>query len=193
MEHRDEHQADHPRPVQQHPRAGARTDTRMTPVDLSDFTEAERLRLIKFVCKRVHDRELAEEIAQAAIAKALTSNFNGACSRRSWLCTIAYSICLEHWRRGKREFVPVDSIELTERKPSPLESAQAKERRHKLTKVISGLPRCYREVISLYYFSEMSFEEIARQRKVAVGTVKSLAFRARQMLRERMLTRAAEC
>lgn len=90
----------------------------MASIDLSDFTQADRDHLVHFILKFVKNWELAEDFAQATLLKALTSNFEGRCSRMTWLCNIAYSLMCIYWRRdAKREQA---SVEISALEAQPL-------------------------------------------------------------------------
>jgi RNA polymerase sigma-70 factor (ECF subfamily) len=66
----------------------------------------------------------------------------------------------------------------------PYRAAQASERRQILADAIEALPEAQRAMVSLYHSEERSYEEIAAQMNVPVGTVKSRLNRARAALRE---------
>ena len=51
-----------------------------------------------------------------------------------------------------------------------------------LNEAITRLPEKYRMVIRLRHVEERSYEEIAKQLKLPIGTVKAHIFRARELL-----------
>ena len=52
---------------------------------------------------------------------------------------------------------------------------------------IEQLPPLYRTLISLYHQQELSYEEIAQITSLPDGTVKNYLFRARKLLKQRIL------
>jgi RNA polymerase sigma-70 factor (ECF subfamily) len=48
------------------------------------------------------------------------------------------------------------------------------------------LPVKYRQVVSLFYMQEKSYDEVARMLDLPIGTVKTYLFRARKTLAEAM-------
>jgi RNA polymerase sigma-70 factor (ECF subfamily) len=50
----------------------------------------------------------------------------------------------------------------------------------------SLLPERYREVLELYYISELRYREIAEQLEIPLGTVKTYMSRAKRRLREKL-------
>ncbi|KAF4323815.1 hypothetical protein G195_003008 [Phytophthora kernoviae 00238/432] len=57
------------------------------------------------------------------------------------------------------------------------------ERQEKLRERINQLPAQHRDIITAYYLSEKNYEQIARDAQVAVKTVESRLYRARQWIR----------
>ena len=58
------------------------------------------------------------------------------------------------------------------------------ERRRELELLVNELPEQYREVINLYYFDELSQQEIADLLNRPVGTIKTHVYRGLRMLRK---------
>ena len=51
-----------------------------------------------------------------------------------------------------------------------------------MRKIVHRLKPRYRTLVELRYFCEFSYEEIAQELKLPLGTVKAQLFRAREML-----------
>jgi RNA polymerase sigma factor (sigma-70 family) len=54
---------------------------------------------------------------------------------------------------------------------------------------IGQLPPLYQTLVSLYHQEELSYQEIAQITGLPEGTVKSYLFRARKMLKEKLLSK----
>ena len=67
-----------------------------------------------------------------------------------------------------------------------LELQLQKERQKAILKAVDSLPSKMREVINLYEFEELSYEEIANKLGISLGTVKSRLFSAREILSEKL-------
>ena len=65
---------------------------------------------------------------------------------------------------------------------NPEEVSIKKQQTHELKLLIESLPPRYRNLITLRYFDELSYEEIAQQLDLPLGTVKAQLFRAREFL-----------
>jgi RNA polymerase sigma-70 factor (ECF subfamily) len=64
----------------------------------------------------------------------------------------------------------------------PEEQSIKKQQTEELKVLIDGLPPRYRNLITLRYFDELAYEEIAQQLDLPLGTVKAQLFRARYLL-----------
>ena len=76
--------------------------------------------------------------------------------------------------------------EVVDTAPSPLEESIEREKRQVLDKAIRHLPQYQRKIMMMYHSDGRSYEEIAQETGLSLGTVKSRLSRARQMLRERL-------
>jgi RNA polymerase sigma-70 factor (ECF subfamily) len=64
----------------------------------------------------------------------------------------------------------------------PEESVIKKQKIILMREVVEKLKPRYRELVELRYFKEYSYEEIAEQLDLPIGTVKAQLFRAREFL-----------
>jgi RNA polymerase sigma factor (sigma-70 family) len=58
-----------------------------------------------------------------------------------------------------------------------------------LTKEIEDLPAIYKTLITLFHHESMTYEELSQVTGLPEGTVKSSLFRARKMLKEKLLSK----
>jgi RNA polymerase sigma-70 factor (ECF subfamily) len=65
---------------------------------------------------------------------------------------------------------------------NPEETSIKKQQQEQLKIIVDKLPQRYRTLIVLRYFEEQSYEEIAQQLDLPLGTVKAQLFRARDLL-----------
>ena len=64
----------------------------------------------------------------------------------------------------------------------PEEQSIKRQQTKELKALIDSLPPRYRNLITLRYFDELAYEEIAQQLDLPLGTVKAQLFRARYLL-----------
>lgn len=149
----------------------------------------------------------AEEVAQDTFLRARKSigNFRGDCSISTWLYHIATNLVRNKhwywWRRKRSESVSLESSVgenedmrlcdvIAEECDSPADEAESNEFAKTLPAAIAALPEKYAGVIRLRVARDLSYEEIAAELGISVGTVKSRLSRAREFLRVELEKRA---
>ena len=156
---------------------------------------------------RVHhllkNQQDAEEVTQDAFIRAHRGleNFRGDASFSTWLYQIATNLAHNrywYWFRRKRDFsVSLDQplaidVDLTLENVMPIEgetpseAAVTQEFVDRVAECMNHLGEKHREVLTLRNVQNMSYDAIARELDISVGTVKSRIARARDSLRDRM-------
>lgn len=156
---------------------------------------------------RVHhllkNQQDAEEVTQDAFIRAHRGleNFRGDASFSTWLYQIATNLAHNrywYWFRRKRDFsVSLDQplvidgdLTLENVMPSegetPSEAAVTQEFVDRVAECMNHLSEKHREVLTLRNVQNMSYDAIAGELDISVGTVKSRIARARDSLRDRM-------
>lgn len=136
-----------------------------------------------------HDRVLADDLAQEALAKALAhaGQLRDQDKLRPWL----YGILANCWRDHLRALRPAEDIDaLGEHWLATVDSTEPSASRAQLARqvraAIGRLPQGQREVLALVDLEECSYAEVAQILAIPVGTVMSRLSRARNALRERL-------
>ncbi len=147
-----------------------------------------------FIYRMVHDREQVEDLTQEAFIKAFSSlkNFNEEFAFSTWLYKIATNNCIDYIRKKKLQMYSIDkpieskdsdfTFELPDESYEADQELISDQRTVMLRRAIDRLPEKYRRVIFLRHVEEKSYEEIAAQLKLPIGTVKAHIFRAREIL-----------
>ncbi len=158
---------------------------------------------------RVHqllkNKQDAEEVTQDAFIRAHRGldNFRGDASFSTWLYQIATNLAHNrywYWFRRKRDQsisleqplsadgeLTLESV-MPSAGESPAEAAVTQEFVDRVSQCMSGLNAKHREVLVLRNVKNLSYEEIADQLEISIGTVKSRIARARESLRDLMGT-----
>ena len=143
-------------------------------------------RLFSFVFRVVYDAHAAEEVVQDALFGVYKTidRVNTTKKFSSYLFTIAKNIAISYLRRRKQTV----SLEAIEEQASEEETFYEgfvnAEQQHHLKEAINQLEKKYRDVVTLYYFDDLSYEEISRKLKLPVNTVRTHLFRAKGELRK---------
>ncbi len=143
--------------------------------------------------KMVNNRSDAEDLTLEAFGKAFKNlhQYSPTYAFSTWLFKIASNNCIDFLRRKKGIFVSIESndnsesseqIKIPSKELNPEERLIRQQRAILLRKVVRGLKPRYQTLVELRYFREFSYDEIAKELNLPLGTVKAQLFRAREML-----------
>lgn len=151
-------------------------------------------KMFRLAC-RLAGPEEAEDLVQEAFLQIYRSmdSFRGDCSIGTWVYKITTNVCQDYLRRknrrGWRYLFSLDWLKSeTDRElPSPLleppEIAEIKDDLERLRLAIATLPVEQRAVLVLHDLEQLTYQEVADVLGIALGTVKSRLFYARQKVR----------
>jgi RNA polymerase sigma-70 factor, ECF subfamily len=138
----------------------------------------------------VKDKGLAEDITQDVFLTCYKKlhTFKGESSIKNWLYRIATNRCKDAVKKWSfKKLLKVDHSYF-ERQitnyATPEIIAMSKNRDEELSRFVLDLPIQYREAIILYYFEDLSLEEISVLLSVKLNTVKTRLHRGRTLLRK---------
>jgi len=158
---------------------------------LGRYRDAIYFMLLKMVNSPVD----AEDLTIEAFGKAFknidqyTPNF----AFSTWLFKIATNNCIDFIRKKRASHVSLDqsmngedslapSSMIQSDVPDPESSMINKQKIKHMRNVVSKLKPRYRTLVELRYFKEYSYDEIAEELDIPIGTVKAQLFRARELL-----------
>ena len=147
------------------------------------------------ICYRMIGNAMeAEDAAQEAFVKAITKLHTFDTSRpfRPWLFRVASNLCRDRLRRRK----PTYSLDgmgedgAWEWKAgtaiNPERQVEEQEQQAMIRRLLDTLSPKDRAVVTLFYWEDLSYEEIAQATDLTISAVKSRLFRARRALAEEM-------
>ena len=117
-------------------------------------------------------------------------NFEARSSLGTWVYRIACRTIPKvrtRLRKGRGAELPLEQIDSAQRDPA--DQSESAELYEQLWREVERLDDREAMAIELYYRREMPVEEVAASLECPTGTVKTLLFRARQKLRERLSPR----
>lgn len=154
---------------------------------------AMRPRLYRLAHAWCHDRHLADDLAQEALARAIdrAGQLKDEAALESWLFAILNNCWRDHLRRGK-DCVDVDAIDesVLAHDATPERLYASRQTGNRVRAAIASLPVGQRQVLTLVDIEECSYADVAAVLDIPVGTVMSRLSRARQALKT-ALTEAA--
>lgn len=143
--------------------------------------------------KMVNNTSDAEDLTIEAFGKAFRfiDSFTPEYAFSTWLFRIATNNCIDFIRKKQLSPSPIDQIQedidnmtvnIQSDLPDPEERLINDQKFAVLREIVSQLKPRYRRLIELRYFKEYSYEEIASEMKLPIGTVKAQLFRAKSLL-----------
>ena len=143
--------------------------------------------------KMVNNRSDAEDLTLEAFGKAFKNlhQYSPTYAFSTWLFKIASNNCIDFLRRKKGIFVSIENNEYNEnneqikipsKEPNPEEKLIRQQKAILLRRVVRRLKPRYQTLVELRYFREFSYDEIAKELNLPLGTVKAQLFRSREML-----------
>ncbi|TPG60217.1 RNA polymerase sigma factor [Hymenobacter nivis] len=144
------------------------------------------------------------DVAQEVYLKAFKNlaGFRFQAKFSTWIGQIAYNTCLHYLEKKQLVLVdlaepaPGDAAEEGRRGPptlvagpdyDPETSLFDQDLAGILGAAVEQLPPLYRTLVALYHQQELSYEEIGQITALPEGTVKNYLFRARKLLKQRLL------
>lgn len=138
----------------------------------------------------LNDDVLAEDASQDAFVKIYRNlnKFEGGSKLSTWMYRIVKNVCYDHLK--KRHTEPMDEYtetRLVDPDAYSPEEAYLRDTKHsRVRRAVGRLPEGQRMAISLYYFQQAQYDEIAEIMGQPLGTIKSYIHRAKRSL-EKML------
>ncbi len=145
--------------------------------------------------KMVNNRDDADDLTIEAFGKAFKNirQYTPDYAFSTWLFKIATNNCIDFIRKKRKQTFSIDkgietddggelNIDIKSTQPDPEENMMKKQKVMMMRDVVERLKPRYRKLVELRYFQERSYEEIAEELSLPLGTVKAQLFRAREFL-----------
>lgn len=138
----------------------------------------------RFALRMLADEQDARDATQDCLVKVLRNLDRYDPSRKfsTWVFGIARNTCIDEHRRRRRRAWD-EPGDLPSEDPTPLQEISRAQRAERLQNALDDLPPMYREVLVLYHFEHLKYQEIADILEIPIGTVMNRIFRARKKLR----------
>jgi len=154
------------------------------------------------ILKMISNKSDAEDLTIEAFGKAFRNidQYSPSFAFSTWLFKIASNHCIDFLRRKKTKQISIynsqgqsehnpgegineeTSMSIQSDNPDPEESLIIHQKKVVLRELVDTLKPRYRQLVELRYFQEFSYEEIADELDIPIGTVKAQLFRARELL-----------
>lgn len=144
--------------------------------------------------KMVNNKEDANDLTVETFAKAFSklNKYQPEFAFSTWLFRVATNNCIDFIRKKKLQTTSLDrlveesgnerTMQVKTEDLNPEEFSIKKQQIKDVKLLVDSLPLRYRNLITLRYFEELSYHEIAVQLGLPLGTVKAQLFRAKYLL-----------
>lgn len=157
---------------------------------LSRYRDAIYFMLLKMV----NNKSDAEDLTIEAFGKAFKniSQYSPSYAFSTWLFKIASNNGIDFLRKKRGFIISIDGTDASQEDSAPMtvcdsgldpsETMIKSQDVAAVRDVVSKLKPRYRTLVEMRYFQELSYEEIAQQLSIPLGTVKAQLFRSRELL-----------
>ena len=149
--------------------------------------------------KMVRSEDDAEDLTIEAFGKAFNRlhQYSPSYAFSTWLFKIASNNAIDFIRKKRVKLTSMDSayqnddgetvgLDVKSSAKNPAEVTMHSEKVEVMREIVKKLKPRYRDLIEKRYFQELSYEEIAQEMDLPLGTVKAQLFRARAFLADMM-------
>lgn len=138
----------------------------------------------RFALRLCHDEALAQDIVQDTMLKAVKSidKFDGKCSLKTYLCTIARNLYFNHLKRAENRNLPLDEAVEAVSGVSVEQQTLDKLQAQQIHKALHRLDEPYKEVFTLRVFAELKYSEIGSLFGKTDSWARVIFFRAKEKI-----------
>lgn len=157
-----------------------------------------RIALSKHILRMVRKQGEIDDLVQESFIKAFAAlkSYSVDYAFSTWLYKIATNHAIDYLRKKKLQTYSIDKpketkdgaleFELPDATYRPDRHIVADQRKKLIQEAIDNLPPKYNRVIVMRHQQEKSYEEIAKELDLPLGTVKAHIFRARELLNKNL-------
>ena len=155
--------------------------------------------------KMVNNRDDADDLTIEAFGKAFNKlpSYAPNYAFSTWLFKIAINNCIDHIRKKRLKTYSMDdtitsdngseySYSIRDNAPDPEQMMIHDQKIGHVRDLVQTLNVKYRAMIELRYYEELSYEEIATELNLPLGTVKAQLFRAKEILSHQLNTSTSQ-
>ena len=154
------------------------------------LVETYESRVYNLALRMLGNEHEAQDAAQDAFVQAYTrlASYRSEWRFKTWIMAITSNLCIDRLRRRRIEPMSFSDhtedpdAEFVSHEPQPDVMAVRHERQAMIRAMLNQLPPEDRGMVVMFYWGDMSYEEIARVSGSTINAVKSRLFRARRAL-----------
>jgi RNA polymerase sigma-70 factor (ECF subfamily) len=157
------------------------------PEGFTNLVEAYQSPVYNLCYRMLNNAVEAEDAAQETFLRAYMSikRYDRNRPFATWLLSIAAHYCIDQIRKRRMSIVSVEDmpyLELSDDSPGPESTVSRLEEQHRIQAILDILNPVDRAAVVMYYWYELSYEEIAQSLNLSMSAVKSRLHRARRSM-----------
>jgi RNA polymerase sigma factor (sigma-70 family) len=165
------------------------------PKAYAELMKLYRDPLYFMIYEKISDQDVAKDLTIESLGKAFKKLhlYKPDFTFSTWLFTVARNHCIDFLRKKKLPTFSIDKMmvnddgrksnfDLESKDPNPEQILMKKQRVKILRRIVDQLKPKYRDLVKLRYFKEYSYEEVAQELDLPLGTVKAQLHRSRDQL-----------
>ena len=157
------------------------------------IVERYESKLLRYVNRFIWDIDDAPDVLQNVFTRSYIylNSFDKSQSFNAWIYRIAHNECINFLKKNKKfssysigDILDIDTfIPFLTAKEKSDDVTNSRENKEAVEKYLNLIDNKYREVLILYFFEELSYEEIAKILQVPVSTVGVRLRRAKEKIK----------
>ncbi|MBI3576692.1 sigma-70 family RNA polymerase sigma factor [Candidatus Gottesmanbacteria bacterium] len=150
-----------------------------------DLVRRWQNRLLSFTYRFLGDEQEAQDVVQDALFNLYKTIDRVDTTKKfsSYVYVVVRNTTMSYMRKRKPE-VSLADIDVAQESLSFEEKLIAESARTSIKTALATLEPKYREIIRLYYFDQLSYEEVSRKLKLPINTVRTHLRRAKEKLQK---------
>lgn len=145
-------------------------------------------RIYRFGLSFFKNESDADDFLQEVFIKVYTklSTFKGDSQFSTWVMRIAYTTAINSINRTKEYTSLPENYDIADIDLTPEQLQLQNFTKQAINEALQDLPENYRICLDLYFFYDMTYEDISEMTNIPTNTIKSNVFRAKRILKEKL-------
>lgn len=141
-------------------------------------------KLLGFVYHMIYDEHAADDIVQESFINLYKTIDRVDSTKKfsAYVFSIARNTTISYIRKYKKE-VPLDDILAFSEEETLYGQLVQAEQAHTIEKALKQIPEQYQKAIRLYYFEDLSYEEVGKKLGLPINTIRTHLRRGKELLR----------
>lgn len=154
-------------------------------VSYEEMVKRYQQRLFRFAMKFVFNESDAEEIVQDTFMAVYVhiDRIDYKQKFYSYIFAIAKNFAIS-CLRSKKQSISLENIEIAIEDEMMYEHLSQKDQHDDIAKVLSSLDEKYRSILTMYYFEDLSYEEMSQKTHIPLNTVRTRLRRAKDEVKK---------